>query len=539
MQNLLFSSSPFISSSIGILRVFGYTPTEGEQGVPITVHLHFIHDRHDTAHVRLVIASTPIATNVREINVDGYTTWQLEGSVPPFRRSSFRSLTVPLRVEAFDRDWNLLDAVTFGEFMYWESGKTPFHFHFPTHPYSIFIPECFCPQQSHSSQREDPFPAVPSQSPLPPRVLSSQRDSPKLHRRAKARAALKRTRAVGTGEVLAALDFVTPLAELCHGWDPSEIKAGRRLVRFWSVQERHRLIVSCERISQEQYRSTDTVVSCIYRDEVNDCFITSVDIIYLLQKLVGEEFAVMEKNRIRRNLEGLRPTTVSKHRPGVGSFFQRIMDFPEPKPRNIEKDLKVFPWTSLDQALEKIISKYVSCSRYPPHLTTLLTLFFCAAAQSLTTDQNWQFNSPPLPVQPISVEVAAPAPPQPPPYDDMFLSYEKDDLKPSITTADPLDLVYYPIDLSALSSPTEFIDPTAVSGPEANTFMYEKDDSKPSITTADPLDLVYPPIDISALSSPTEFIDPTAVNGPEANPFMFASPALWEENRLKFSDKCD
>jgi hypothetical protein len=38
------------------------------------------------------------------------------------------------------------------------------------------------------------------------------------------------------------------------------------------------------------------------------------------------------------------------------------MDFPDPKPRNIEKDLKVFEWNLLGQALEKILSKYV---RYP------------------------------------------------------------------------------------------------------------------------------------------------------------------------------
>jgi hypothetical protein len=36
------------------------------------------------------------------------------------------------------------------------------------------------------------------------------------------------------------------------------------------------------------------------------------------------------------------------------------MDFPDPKPRKIEKDLKVFDWKLLPQALDKIISKYVS-----------------------------------------------------------------------------------------------------------------------------------------------------------------------------------
>jgi hypothetical protein len=101
------------------------------------------------------------------------------------------------------------------------------------------------------------------------------------------------------------------------------------------------------------------VISCISReDEPGAFYFTSVDIIYLLERLVDERFLVEEKNRIRRNLEGLRPTTVSKHRAGVERFFQRIMDFPEPKPRNIEKDLKVFEWRLLGQALDKILSKY-------------------------------------------------------------------------------------------------------------------------------------------------------------------------------------
>ena len=88
--------------------------------------------------------------------------------------------------------------------------------------------------------------------------------------------------------------------------------------------------------------------------------VTSVDIIFLLECLVGDIFNIEEKNRIRRNLEGFRPKTVSKNKVGTEEFFQKIMDFPAPKPRNIEKDVKVFDWGVLPQALDKIISKYVS-----------------------------------------------------------------------------------------------------------------------------------------------------------------------------------
>ncbi|TDL26055.1 hypothetical protein BD410DRAFT_716587 [Rickenella mellea] len=140
----------------------------------------------------------------------------------------------------------------------------------------------------------------------------------------------------------------------------NDMNAGRRLVRFFRSQEGSKLQVSCHPIPQDSFKEADIVISCIYRPETNNCWFTSVDVIYLLERLVVTPFTVEEKNRIRRNLEGFRPTTVSKKSRGSEHFFQQIMDFPVPKPRNIEKDVKVFPWSVLTQALEKIISKYVS-----------------------------------------------------------------------------------------------------------------------------------------------------------------------------------
>lgn len=152
-------------------------------------------------------------------------------------------------------------------------------------------------------------------------------------------------------------------------WDADERRIGRRLVRFTRVQDGCTLHVVCEAIRPSDYTEGDTVVSCIHRPSdipgsgdapASQCCITSVDIIFLLECLVGEIFNIEEKNRIRRNLEGFRPKTVSKNKSGTEDFFQKIMDFPTPKPRNIEKDVKVFDWAVLPQALDKIISKYVS-----------------------------------------------------------------------------------------------------------------------------------------------------------------------------------
>lgn len=87
-------------------------------------------------------------------------------------------------------------------------------------------------------------------------------------------------------------------------------------------------------------------------------------------------FTVEEKNRIRRNLEGYKPLTVSKAKSDSEEFFKLIMGFGAPKPRNIEKDVKVFPWKILGPALKKIISKYSaspSSTTMPPSTPHLLT----------------------------------------------------------------------------------------------------------------------------------------------------------------------
>ncbi|KAI8070988.1 hypothetical protein BC940DRAFT_211112, partial [Gongronella butleri] len=150
---------------------------------------------------------------------------------------------------------------------------------------------------------------------------------------------------------------------MTFNWTPYEWSCGRRLVRFWRRQNVSNMEnsqqVECGFEPIDYYNQTTyLVVSCIYWRERNDYFITSVDCIYLLEGLIGVQFTVEEKNRIRRNLEGFRPLTVSKCKADCADFFKLIMGFPHPKPRNIEKDVKVFAWKTLPHALRKIIRKY-------------------------------------------------------------------------------------------------------------------------------------------------------------------------------------
>lgn len=151
-------------------------------------------------------------------------------------------------------------------------------------------------------------------------------------------------------------------------WTNDEWVMKRRLVRFWRTQSGNTIMTRFDRVAPEDRPPDSICVSCILWEERGKFFVTSVDTIYLLESLVAVRFTVEEKNRIRRNLEALHPLTVSKAKADTENFFRVIMSFPNPKPRNIEKDVKVFEWGQLEDALRKIIGKYVR----KPHSSRLL-----------------------------------------------------------------------------------------------------------------------------------------------------------------------
>ncbi|KAK3619572.1 hypothetical protein LTR56_014794 [Elasticomyces elasticus] len=148
------------------------------------------------------------------------------------------------------------------------------------------------------------------------------------------------------------------LNSMAENWSTAEWESRRRLVQFNRSQTGSVISAKFEAVTPEARAPNSICVSCIWWAEKNECYVTSVDTIQLLEALVAVRFTVEEKNRIRRNLEGFRPATVSKAKPDSEEFFKLIMGFPSPKPRNIEKDVKVFPWRILATALKKIIGKY-------------------------------------------------------------------------------------------------------------------------------------------------------------------------------------
>ena len=158
------------------------------------------------------------------------------------------------------------------------------------------------------------------------------------------------------------------LNSMTQNWTMPEWQAKRRLVQYQRYQNGPLIIVDFSPLDPDQYNSNIHCISCILWEERNEYFVTSVDCISLLEALVNTQFSVEEKNRIRRNLEGYHPLTVTKSDLDSRNFFRLIMSFTSPKPRRIEKSIKIFKWSLLSRALQKIVSKYsadYSRSYYP------------------------------------------------------------------------------------------------------------------------------------------------------------------------------
>lgn len=147
---------------------------------------------------------------------------------------------------------------------------------------------------------------------------------------------------------------------MVENWSLAECENRRRLVVFERNQSGNLMSVSFHAVAPEERIPGSICVSCIWWEEKEEAYITSVDTISLCEALCGKKFNVPEKNRIRRNLEGFKPVTITKDKQESEEFFKVIMGFANPKPRNIEKHIKVLPWNTLTQALKKIVVKYVS-----------------------------------------------------------------------------------------------------------------------------------------------------------------------------------
>lgn len=155
------------------------------------------------------------------------------------------------------------------------------------------------------------------------------------------------------------LQFEEDVESMTENWTPTEIQHQRRLVKFeFERKSKSNFNVKFHPIKESEFTPDVPIISCILWKEKDLHVVTSVDIILVLEFLVKESFSIEEKNRIRRNLQSLKPFTISRLNSENQRFFNLLMGMEDPRPRNIEKDLKVFKWSDLSSAIHKVISKY-------------------------------------------------------------------------------------------------------------------------------------------------------------------------------------
>jgi hypothetical protein len=152
------------------------------------------------------------------------------------------------------------------------------------------------------------------------------------------------------------------LESMSKNWTAEEKKVKRRLVAFQRVRKGSTITGTFHPVDSTQRDSKAVCISCIWWEQRKRHCITSVDLIRLLEALL-RNFTVAEQNSIRRKLEAFKPTTVLKKKVDSDAFFELIMKFPNPKPRKIEKNIKVFEWTTIEAALMKVAHGYVSFRR--------------------------------------------------------------------------------------------------------------------------------------------------------------------------------
>ncbi|TYJ52151.1 hypothetical protein B9479_007248 [Cryptococcus floricola] len=359
-----------------------------------------------TRTLRLLFGNHPVQTSAQVMQPEGYrASCMLEATVPSLAAmgrspEGTGAQAVPVTIQVLSDDAQVLETVSLGQFTYApdsnlarkRSGeplestrRSPTESPFQRRPSGYisspeikqYDPLTSWSGASKSHNRLSDAPSRPSfQSPYSSTSTmgsSSQSNRPSSSSSSMSQPSFMRaTQVIGGAPLNAAntpyvstgqkaiLNVTGDLTGVAKGWNSEEWSARRRLVQFWRRQEGTTIHAQFQVVAQAEWASIQSsiVVSCMFWEEKNACFISSVDIIYLLEALVGTHFTVEEKNRIRRNLEGFKPITVDKSKPDTAKFFKQIMNLPNPRPRNIEKNVKVYAWDCLEVALQKIISKY-------------------------------------------------------------------------------------------------------------------------------------------------------------------------------------
>ncbi|KAB8227282.1 uncharacterized protein BDW43DRAFT_294515 [Aspergillus alliaceus] len=151
--------------------------------------------------------------------------------------------------------------------------------------------------------------------------------------------------------------IIDGISSMTRDWSANEINYSRRVVYVSEVVQENTRKVVLSPITQDKWRPNTKCISCIYWREQHEHYITSVDVLLLLEVVSGLSFAAADRIRIRRTLERFKPITINrKERDSWTDEISRlILNLPAPKPMIIQKSTKIFKWRTLETILSRVV----------------------------------------------------------------------------------------------------------------------------------------------------------------------------------------
>ncbi|CAO3701266.1 unnamed protein product [Rhizopus stolonifer] len=108
-------------------------------------------------------------------------------------------------------------------------------------------------------------------------------------------------------------------------------------------------------------RANPLAISCIWWQEKDQYFVTSCDIVRIVEGLIGISLNKQHKNRMRRQLQSYSPMTIGKkYDEEINTFYLQLIGFTTPSVKTIDKDIKIFRWEILEEALVKLVGQLKS-----------------------------------------------------------------------------------------------------------------------------------------------------------------------------------
>lgn len=154
-------------------------------------------------------------------------------------------------------------------------------------------------------------------------------------------------------EHMVTFDIEGEPAAVAERWSSNEIEAHRRVVKVQMSTAGSSITASFRGLYDE-----GTAVSCIWWCETGKCYVTSADVIKLLEPLLcpGRSDKKKVKARIRRAMASFEPSVVSESR--NKELFRLITSFGDPHPWKMRKSFSVLPWRFLEPALRRAPRDY-------------------------------------------------------------------------------------------------------------------------------------------------------------------------------------